>query len=77
MHTLALLKYVLCIELGQQWPLAHYELAHLIKKKKRHTNDQFRKMVGWRRYGVEKCGKGKRGKTLIKVETPPPRHTNL
>ena len=33
MHTLALPKSVLCIELGPQWPLAHYELAHLIKKK--------------------------------------------
>ena len=33
MHTLALPKSVLCIELGPRWPLAHYELAHLIKKK--------------------------------------------
>ena len=33
MHTLALPKSVLCIELGPQWPLAHYELAYLIKKK--------------------------------------------
>ena len=33
MHTLALPKSVLCIEPGPPWPLAHYELAHLIKKK--------------------------------------------
>ena len=33
MHTLALPKSVLCIELGPQWPMAHYELAYLIKKK--------------------------------------------
>ena len=33
MHTLALPKSVLCIELGLQWPMAHYELAYLIKKK--------------------------------------------
>ena len=32
MHTLAMPKSVLCIELGPQWPLAHYELAYLIKK---------------------------------------------
>ena len=35
MHTVALPKSVLCIELGPQWPMAHYELAYLIKKKKR------------------------------------------
>ena len=35
MHTLALPISVLCIELGPQWPMAHYELAYLIKKKKR------------------------------------------
>ena len=33
MHTLALPKSVLCIELGPQWLMAHYELAYLIKKK--------------------------------------------
>ena len=33
MHTLALPKSVSYIELGPQWPLAHYELACLIKKK--------------------------------------------
>ena len=33
MHTQALPKSVLCIELGPHWPFAHYELAHLIKKK--------------------------------------------
>ena len=35
MHTLALPKSVSYIELGPQWPLAHYELVLLIKKKKR------------------------------------------
>ena len=33
MHTLALPKSVLCIEFGPQWPMAHYELAYLTKKK--------------------------------------------
>ena len=35
MHTLALRKSVLCIELGPQWPMAHYDLAYLIKKKRK------------------------------------------
>ena len=33
MHTLGLPKSLSCIELGPQWPMAHYELARLIKKK--------------------------------------------
>ena len=32
MHTLAMPKSILCIELGPQLPLAHYELAYWIKK---------------------------------------------
>ena len=34
MHTLALLKSVLSSEPGPQRPMAHSELAYLIKKKK-------------------------------------------
>ena len=34
MHTLAMPKSILSIELGPQRPLALYELAYLIKKKK-------------------------------------------
>ena len=37
MHTLAMPKSVLCIELGPEWPLVHYELPYLIKKKSHTT----------------------------------------